>query len=124
MYIFTMNNIEKTRAYYPRVDAGDVEWVIDMFAEHSEYQRADEPYIGKQAIADFYRRDRKITGKHRLEYVIGDENAVIANGVFEGFGADGSAKKIGFADVWVFDDTGLVTSRKTYLAAGSSYVKD
>jgi hypothetical protein len=101
-----------------------VEWVIDLFADDGKYQRAEAIYSGKQAIADFYRGDRKIQGRHSLEHVVAEANTVIANGVFEGVGADGSPKKIGFADAWQFDSDGLVNSRKTYLAAGSDYVKD
>jgi ketosteroid isomerase-like protein len=119
-----MAYLETVKAYYPKVDAGDVEGVIGMFADDGEYQRVDAAYNGKQAIADFYRGDRKIQGTHSLKNVVAEANTVIANAVFEGVGADGSPKKIGFADVWQFDTDGLVNSRKTYLAVGSDYVKD
>lgn len=85
---------------------------------------SDAVYSGKQAIAEFYTADRKIQGRHSLENVVADDNTVIANGVFEGIGADGSPKRIGFADIWQFDRHGLVSSRKTYLATGSDYVKN
>ena len=112
------------RAYYPKVDAGDVEWVINLFAETGVYERADAVYDGKAAIADFYRGDRKIRGRHSLENIVADGDTIIVNGVFEGFGADDSPKKIAFADAWKFDDAGKVASRKTYLAIGADYVKD
>ena len=119
-----MNPLEKVKAYYPKVDAGDLDWVIGLFSDDGEYQRADALYCGKKAIADFYHGDRKIQGNHKIENIVVEDSAVVANGVFEGVGSDGSPKKIGFADVWIFDDSGLVASRKTYLAMGSEYVKD
>ena len=49
-----MNNQSIVAAYYPKVDAGDVEWVIDLFAPVSVYERADSRYVGKDEITRFY----------------------------------------------------------------------
>ena len=110
--------------YYPRVDAEDVEWVIALFADDAVYHRADSSYVGKRAISSFYRGERKILGRHTLENIATDDDKVLVNGVFCGEGHDGSLKKVGFADVWQFDATGLVTHRQTYLAIGSGYVRE
>ncbi len=110
-------------SYYPKVDNGDIEWVIDLFAENGEYKRADAVYSGKQAIADFYRNDRKIRGAHVLERVLVDGPNVVTLGRFVGKGHDGGAKDIGFSDYWQFDATGRVVLRKTFLALGNEYVK-
>ena len=110
--------------YYSRVDSEDVDWVLALFAEDAVYDRADARYVGKDAITRFYRGERKILGAHRLETVTATERTVMVNGVFAGVGHDGSAKCVGFADVWEFADTGLIANRKTYLALGSGYVKE
>ena len=114
---------EKVLAYYPKVDQGDLDWVVSLFADDGIYDRAGALYSGKPAIADFYLSDRKIQGKHTIEHAAAAENVVLVNGVFEGVGADGAHKRIGFADVWEFNPEGLVVARKTYLATGSDYVK-
>jgi len=112
------------RDYYPKVDAGEIAWVIALFAKDGDYHRADASYIGRSEIADFYKNARKIKGRHTVENVFSEGNTVAVNGEFNGVGADESPRKIGFADFWTFDENGLVSVRKTYLAVGSDYVKD
>ncbi len=119
-----MSNEQKVRDYYPKIDEGNVDWILALFAEGAHYLRADAGYLGKKEIAQFYEKDRKIKGKHSLESVFSTEDKVAVNGVFEGVGGDGSPKKISFADFWSFNEFGLVISRKTYLAIGSDYVKE
>ncbi|MGY8985831.1 MAG: nuclear transport factor 2 family protein [Sphingomonadales bacterium] len=119
-----MNIKQKVREYYSRIDGGDLAWVIALFDKECEYYRADTSYIGLAAIQEFYEKGRKIKGKHSLESVFSDGTKVAVNGVFEGFGGDGSPRKISFADFWIFNGLGRVIQRKTYLAIGSDYVKD
>ena len=116
--------MEKVKQYYPKVDSGDIDWIIDLFDDNGVYVRADVSYSGKNEIKDFYENDRKITGKHTVEKIFTENNSIAVNGVFEGVGADGAAKKVGFADFWTFKDNGKVGMRRTYLAIGSDYVKD
>ncbi|WNC74019.1 hypothetical protein RGQ13_08505 [Thalassotalea psychrophila] len=111
--------------YYPKVDASDIDWVLDIFADESCYVRADATYATKQDITDFYNNDRKISGKHSIKNLtLNNDNVIAVNGVFKGIGVDGAAKDIGFSDFWTFDKEGKVTLRETYLAAGANYVKD
>lgn len=119
-----MNFEQKVKDYYPKIDKGDVDWVLALFDEAGEYQRADAIYKGMGELTEFYKQGRKIKGKHSLENIFSNENKVAVNGVFEGVGGDGSPKKISFADFWTFNEKGLVALRKTYLAIGSDYVKD
>ncbi|MEM6935905.1 MAG: nuclear transport factor 2 family protein [Pseudomonadota bacterium] len=114
----------KVIKYYNRVDAGDVDWVINLFAEDAVYDRASEVYKDRTAIEQFYRSERKIDGRHTLTNVASSNDTVLVDGEFQGCGADGSSKKIGFADCWRFNEAGKVTSRNTYLAIGSDYVRD
>ncbi len=111
-------------SYYDRVDAGDVDWVINLFSEDAVYDRASEVYASKAAIEQFYRSERKIEGRHTLTNVASCKDTVLVDGEFRGRGADGSLKKIGFADCWRFNNAGQVTRRNTYLAIGSDYVRD
>ena len=119
-----MDRLNIIRDYYPKVDAGEVEWVISLFAEDGNYHRAEASYSGKNEIADFYKNSRKIKGRHTLESILSEGDTVAVNGVFEGFGVDGSAKKMRFADFWTFNRDDLVSVRKTYLAAGADYVRE
>lgn len=119
-----VNILNTIKDYYPKVDAGNTDWVIALFAEDGDYHRADVSYMGKKEISDFYQNARKIKGKHTLESIFAEGNTVAVSGVFEGVGADNSPKKIRFADFWTFNQEGLVCERKTYLASGSDYVRD
>lgn len=112
------------REYYTRIDSGDLDWVLALFAEESEYQRADACYPNKRAITKFYRADRKIVGVHTLNGMYESGDTVIVDGVFDGTGTDGAEKHIGFADFWHFGTHDLVSCRKTYLAVGSEVVRD
>jgi ketosteroid isomerase-like protein len=52
-----MDLIERTRAYYCRVDAGDVAGVLDWFADDAVYHRGGyQPMVGRTALAEFYWR--------------------------------------------------------------------
>ena len=119
-----MNHEHIIREYYRRVDKGDLDWVLDLFADNSEYTRADACYASKAEIEAFYRRQRKIAGVHTLEHLYQSGETVIVDGCFDGKGADGSEKHVGFADFWQFDPDGRVANRRTYLALGSQVVRD
>jgi ketosteroid isomerase-like protein len=108
--------------YYQKVDDKDVEWVIDLFADDASYQRADCIFPNKQSIADFYRNDRKIQGKHTVQGIIAEGDCVAAYGEFNGVGAEGQPKHVEFCDVWLFKGSKVV-HRRSYLAMGSEYVK-
>jgi len=118
-----MNNSEIVELYYKKIDARDIDWVVNMFADQAVYERAEASYAGKKAIADFYTNGRKIQGKHTIEPVIAEGERVVAYGEFNGVGAQNQPLHIGFCDVWTFKDA-LVVKRQTYLAMGSQYVKE
>jgi hypothetical protein len=111
--------------YYRRIDAVDIDWVIDLFRDDARYQRADAVYEGKGAIDDFFRSKRKIRGQHIIDGVSLDsgKRTVIASGRFEGVGEAGDGRSVGFADFWRFDDGGKVMQRTTYLAVGHQIVE-
>lgn len=120
-----MNGIRTIVAdYYPRIDRVDIEWVLSLFAEDAVYERADITYDGLPAIRKFFSVDRRIRGVHVIDGLWSDEatGTVFVTGRFEGKGAEGDARMVKFADIWHFDDQGLVRKRQTYLGLGHAYV--
>ncbi|MEM7687581.1 MAG: nuclear transport factor 2 family protein [Pseudomonadota bacterium] len=113
-----MSWARKVNAYYESIDAGKTEDVISMFSASAVYDRADKSYVGRNRIAQFYRNERKISGRHLVKNIWPIPSGIIAVGVFQGKSADGDAREIGFADFWLFDELGLVEKRQTYLATG------
>jgi hypothetical protein len=111
--------------YYEHIDAEDTDWVIGIFAVDAVYHRADVTYAGLLAIANFFRNERKIRGRHTLENMWLDATlgGVVVTGQFDGLGISGDPRTVGFADVWYFNDATLVTRRQTYLALGHRYVE-
>lgn len=116
--------LEKVRHYYERVDANDIEWVSALFADHAIYERADSRFVGKTAIREFFAVHRKIRGVHSLEQIWSvEDDVVVVKGCFNGVGADGEPRSIGFSDIWYFDAGGRVSKRQSYLAIGHEYIE-
>lgn len=97
--------------------------IVALESFDAVYARADSRSVGKDEIADFYHLNRKINGKHTIDNILEKGISVVVQGIFKGQGADGSLKNMRFSDFWRFDKT-LVSTRDTYLALGSDYVKD
>jgi len=124
--VFTMEKQKKKELiaeYYRRVDAQDIDWVLALFTWDARYVRADTEYSTKMEIEKFYCNDRKIVGRHMLNHVIAEGNEIGASGIFQGVGADGAEKSVGFMDLWVLRGN-KASYRQTYLSLGSSYIKD
>ena len=117
--------IETVREYYRRIDAGDNEWVVRMFAPDAEYQRADSTMRGVEALRAFYvGGERKIRGVHTMTRLdLSRSGDVLVEGEFRGTGAKGQPVQTGFSDRWRFEGN-QVGFRKTTLAQGASYVKE
>lgn len=109
--------------YYRRVDANDIEWVLALFSCDARYVRADAEYVTKEEIKKFYCYDRKIVGEHALTHVIAEGEVIVVDGIFKGVGVDGAEKSVGFMDLWVIQ-ANRARYRQTYLALGSSYIKE
>lgn len=108
--------LARTRHYYERVDAGDVEGVLDWFAPDAVYERPGyAPMRGRQALAAFYGGERVIdSGVHTLQDVIVEGGRVAVRGRFDGTLKDGSSVSIGFADVIEYDPDGRAVRRHSY----------
>ncbi len=111
--------------YYPAIDRSEVEQILKLFADDAIYQRADAEYRDLPAIRKFFSEDRQIRGRHVVDGLWVDEasRTVFVTGRFEGQGAAGDARAVGFADIWHFGAAGLVSKRQTFLALGHAYVE-
>ena len=119
-----MTPLARIQEYYRRVDANDIDWVVDLFADDAVYARANSRFEGKETIAGFFRSDRKIRGTHGIESTCAIDDLVFAKGEFVGVGDAGDDRRVRFFDVWQFEPGGKVTLRETYLALGHEYVRD
>lgn len=108
--------LTRTRSYYERVDAGDVEGVLDWFADDGLYHRPGYPPLrGRDALAAFYGEERVIeSGVHTLHEIVVDGPAVAVRGRFEGTLKDGSTVAVGFADFVTYDRDGRAVERHTF----------
>jgi ketosteroid isomerase-like protein len=111
-----MDLAERTRHYYATVDAGDVEGVLDWFAEDAVYHRPGyDPMVGREALRAFYDGERIIeSGSHDLEQLVSDGSTVAVRGTFTGRLKDGSSVSLGFADFIDYDAQGHARERRSY----------
>lgn len=107
---------EVTHRYYRAVDAGDVDGVLDWFADDGVYHRPGYPPMrGREALRAFYGGERIIaSGSHRVDQVVVDGRGAATRGVFTGTLKDGSRVSIGFADLITYDDAGRAIERHSY----------
>ena len=98
--------------YYRSIDAVDIEGALSLFAEDAIYERADAVYSGRPRILEFFSHERRIRGKHLIEAILSLGERVIVLGRFEGVGASGDPRSVGFVDVWDFGQSGLVRKRR------------
>lgn len=107
---------DAVRRYYELVDAGEVEGVLDCFAEDAVYHRPGySPMEGRAALAAFYGGERVIAdGRHALDALVVDGSAAAVRGRFVGTLKDGSAATVGFADFWELDGEQRAVTRHSY----------
>ncbi|MGO0577311.1 nuclear transport factor 2 family protein [Ornithinimicrobium panacihumi] len=108
--------VARTRHYYERVDAGDLQGVLDWFADDAVYRRPGyEPLRGREALADFYGGVRVIDeGTHTLEEVLVQDRQVAVRGRFDGTLKDGSTVSLGFADFIRYDEADRAVERRSF----------
>ncbi|MEU2995014.1 nuclear transport factor 2 family protein [Streptomyces sp. NPDC001758] len=107
------------RSYYSRVDAGDVEGLLDLFAAAAIYRRPGyAPMQGKQSLESFYRGERVIAhGRHEIFSVVAESPRVAVTGSFSGELKDGTQVHLDFADFFTVGVDGLFSRRETYFYA-------
>ena len=119
-----MTDKETVKEYYQRVDAGDTEWIVQMFSVDGIYDRAGAIYKGQNAIRQFYEEGRKVSLTHSNIKIWDAGLDIFVEGDFAGKGNDGSSRTGQFSDHWTFSNNGKVTLRRTSLFLGSDYVKE
>ncbi|MFT7835804.1 nuclear transport factor 2 family protein [Saccharothrix sp. BKS2] len=109
----------QVRRYYERVDAGEVDGLLALFAPDVVYDRPGYPVMrGRDALAEFYGGQRVISsGTHTLEQVTAEESVVAVHGEFAGVLKDGSEAKLRFADFFTLAADGLISRRITFFHA-------
>lgn len=108
--------LARTRAYYELVDAGDVDGVVDWFAEDGVYHRPGYPPMrGRGALSAFYGGERVIrSGVHTVDAVLVDGLQAAVRGHFDGVLKDGTAVSVGFADLITYDRAGRAVERHSF----------
>jgi hypothetical protein len=106
--------------YYQLIDVKLLDRVIDLFAADATYLRAGQILDGKNQIAAFYKNDRKLDGKHEITGLWPQGLGATVCGTFHF--KDASRASIYFFDHWVFDTSGYVASRRTFLLNGSEKI--
>ena len=117
-------NGQKICRYYEHIDINDIDWVMSLFSKDAIYYRADSVYEGYSAIDNFFRKFRQIRGCHSIDVIWSFDEKVICTGIFKGQGREGDSRSVRFSDFWLFNSSGLVTKRETFLALGHQYVKE
>lgn len=117
-------HIRKATEYYRKIDEGDIDWVLSLFAKNGRYIRAEIVLDGHNEIEAFYSTVRKIRGMHTIELAIAQDHYVFVRGRFDGIGATQVKKNVSFCDFWSFNDDIKVSLRQTYLAWGAEYVRE
>ncbi|WP_256838242.1 nuclear transport factor 2 family protein [Ornithinimicrobium faecis] len=111
-----MDLTEITNHYYRAVDSGDVDGVLDWFAEDGVYHRPGyEPMQGSAALRAFYGGERVIaSGSHRIDQLIVEGSSAAVRGVFTGTLRDGTSVTVGFSDFIDYDSAGRACERHSY----------
>ena len=106
---------ETIHSYYGRVDAGDHDGLLALFADDIVYERPGQGSIeGIDALSRFYREERPLSdGEHDVLTVVVNGDTAAVRGVFSGRQGD-ERVAFGFADFHTVDEEGLIAHRVTY----------
>lgn len=112
----TDSYLQAVRDYYTFVDSGQVQALVDLFADDAEYHRPGyEPLVGRDQLDRFYREQRIIReGRHTLSAVVAADGQAAVHGEFNGVLHDGSRASVRFADFFQFDEDGRFRRRDTF----------
>lgn len=106
------------QAYYDRVDANDVDGLLELFAENAWYERPGyDRFTGRPALRAFYSGARVIeSGRHTISRTVEGRDCVAVEGRFEGRLKDGRDVSLRFADFFELDGE-RIGGRRTYFYA-------
>lgn len=108
-------NEDAVRMYYTAIDAEEYDTVFDLFDENILYERPGQENIRNiDALKEFYINQRPLSdGSHEIQSVINEGETVAVRGTFSGMQGD-TEVSFGFADFFVFSETGHIKRRYTY----------
>jgi steroid delta-isomerase len=91
---------DRIRLYYILVDAGQVESLVDLFAEEAEYHRPGyPPLLGRGQLRHFYTEQRIIrAGCHEIARILAVNGNAAVHGTFTGVLTGGREVSLRFAD--------------------------
>lgn len=104
---------KKTLRCYRTVDAGNINALIELFAENIHYRRGNREISGRAALIDFYRHVRDISGRHEIISLAAKGNTITVKGRFIGQRRNGEQLDFLFTDFFVFNAKGLIEKRVT-----------
>lgn len=110
-----MTDVEaRVRRYYQLIDDGDIDALIELFAEDVTYHRPGQaPIDGRDDLEYFYREQRPLSdGSHEVVSVLVDGDRVAVRGRFSGRQGDVEVA-FGFADFHEFEGA-VIADRFTY----------
>lgn len=105
----------RVTAMFAAVDAMDWTTLAGFFHPAVVYERPGfPPLTGRDRVLRFYRVERPITrSAHRIDGIVIEHDRGAAWGLADCVLADGTAMKIGFADIFHFDED-MITLRRTH----------
>lgn len=109
--------------YYWFVDGNDFESLFSLFAKDVVYRRCENKITGIAGLKKFYKKERTIKGRHKLDNVVFEGKNVAVRGTFKGTNGSGNKVELAFADFFVFNKQGKIAERFTYLAKGYEMTK-
>lgn len=111
----SQTNEDTVRTYYAAIDAEEYDTVFALFDKNIVYERPGQENIRNiDALKHFYINQRPLSdGSHEIHSLITEEETVSVRGTFSGMQAD-TEVSFGFADFFVFSETGLIKRRYTY----------
>lgn len=103
-------------AYYPLIDAGDIDGVLRLFADDAIYDRPGYPqFHGQSQLRAFYREVRTIeSGLHTVENIVALGLSVAVEGTFQGTLKSGAQVSLRWADFWILNSSWQAIRRTTY----------
>lgn len=112
-------SVNAVRRYYELVDEGDVAGLVALFHRDAVYHRPGyEPLCGTEELTRFYTSQRVIKeGRHILDAVVADGDAVAVHGTFHGTLHSGATVETRFADFFRCDADGTFVRRDTFFFA-------
>lgn len=101
---------------YARVDAGDVEGLVALFAPDVVYDRPGGPTLtGRAAVREFYLAQPPMRSRrHVLTTVLRERDGVAVHGRADRVHPDGTEDTVHFADFFTLSGAGLITYRRTF----------